>query len=321
MKKKRAIWIYAGLIGCVLGFAGCSFIAGFLGMGPDEPGGADEPVDGGSPSVPKAESPVALPGPGSAYTTAQSVALSTGTVDAVIYYTVDGKDPTTDGTKYGETTVSVSPGATLKAVAVKDGLAASDIMAITYMDATVFGFNSGTINRYTGSAKDVMIPGAIDGTPVTAIGVGAFVDTPLENIFIPDSVTAIGDGAFYNNSLTSVTIPDSVTTIGNEAFTGSGAGQIMNIIIGNSVATIGASAFSNNSLADVTIPESVTEIGDAAFNHNPLTRVTMLPANVAITGVTAFAGDLKDAYSARGPGTYTRPSNDLDKQTVWTKQQ
>jgi hypothetical protein len=142
MKKKNAIWIYAGLIGCVLGFAGCGFISGLLGQDADEPGGGDEePEDGGgSPPVPKAEVPVADPGASNnAYTTAQNVILTTETDGAVIYYTVDGEDPTTASAAYdADTPVPVSPGATLKAVAVKAGLAASDVTAITYMDATRF---------------------------------------------------------------------------------------------------------------------------------------------------------------------------------------
>jgi hypothetical protein len=83
-----------------------------------------------------------------------------------------------------------------------------------------YAVNNGavTIIRYTGSAKDVTIPGRIDGLPVTEIGYGAFREKQLTGVIIPDSVIVIGGSAFYDNQLTSVTIPDSVTTIGDYAF-------------------------------------------------------------------------------------------------------
>jgi hypothetical protein len=86
-----------------------------------------------------------------------------------------------------------------------------------------------------------VIPGAIDGTLVTAIGGGVFQNKGLESVTIPDSVASIGDGAFSVNLL------------------------LTGVTIDNSVKTIGAGAFANSSLTGVTIPESVTTIGNAVF--------------------------------------------------------
>jgi hypothetical protein len=258
------------------------------GGGPEDQnptGGGDKPV------VQKAEAPFADPGAGNAYTSNQDVTLTTATVGAVIYYTVNGEDPTAeDGMEY-DAPVTVSPGATLKAVAVKDGWTASDIMAIKYINAADFKYSGTaaiTIQGYNGAPpKDLVIPGAIDGTPVTAIKVGAFQDKQLESVTIPNSVITIESVAFSSNALTGVTIPDSVTTISSGAFINN---QLANVTIGNSVVTIGAGAFSANALTGVTIPDSVVTIEGNAFAVNSLIGVT-IPDSVTAIGTYAFAAN------------------------------
>jgi hypothetical protein len=140
-----------------------------------------------------------------------------------------------------------------------------------------------TITYYAGSAKDVNIPGTLDGLPVTEIGERAFEDKQLTSVTIPDSVTAIGEWAFAYNQLTSVTIPDSVTEIGEWAF-------------------------AYNQLTSVTIPDSVTAIGDYAFSGNPLTSVTI---GTGVTlGTNAFPEDFSTVYNDGGKlkGTYVSNS-------------
>lgn len=54
------------------------------------------------------------------YVGTQSVELSCATEGAVIYYTLDGYDPTTNSTQYNNTAIEISESCTLKAIAVKD---------------------------------------------------------------------------------------------------------------------------------------------------------------------------------------------------------
>ena len=145
---------------------------------------------------------------------------------------------------------------------------------------------------------DIVIP---DGT--TTIKDGAFRDSAVQSVTIPDSVTSIGYRAFYDcDSLTSITIPDSVTSIGDYAFYG--CGSLTSVTISDSVTSIGEEAFYNcNNLDKITthsnwlsffsnVPTVVitggTEIGDEAFkNWNRLTSIT-IPDSVTSIGNSAF---------------------------------
>jgi hypothetical protein len=127
-----------------------------------------------------------------------------------------------------------------------------------------------TITRYTGAGDKVVIPGAINGLPVTVIGYHAFYFcTALTGVTIPDSVTSIGEGAFRSClSLINVTIPDGVISIGYNAF------------------------FNCPNLNCVTIPGSVTSIGDGAFQGcYILTRVYFHGNAPGLGGLNVFTGD------------------------------
>ena len=65
------------------------------------------------------------------YIGTQSVSISCATDDATIYYTTNGNDPTTSSSVYSSA-VSISSTATLKAMAVADGLEDSEIASATY---------------------------------------------------------------------------------------------------------------------------------------------------------------------------------------------
>lgn len=75
-----------------------------------------------------APSPSVEPG---TYTEAQSVALSTPTTGATIYYTTDGTTPTTASTAYSSA-ITVSATTTIKAKAFKAGMIASEVVEMKY---------------------------------------------------------------------------------------------------------------------------------------------------------------------------------------------
>ena len=177
----------------------------------------------------------------------------------------------------------------------------------------------------TGASGTLIIPGTIEGKPVTSIGVDAFFECEfLTSITIPEGVTSIGDWAFDEcTRLNSITIPDSVTSIGDWAFYC--CEDLTSIIIPDSVTSIGEGAFSRCSAlttievgagnlnytdvdgvlfntdktllhtypadktgANYTIPDSVTSIGTSAFREcTSLTNIT-IPDSVTSIGYAAF---------------------------------
>ena len=65
------------------------------------------------------------------YTGEQSVTISCTTDGAEIYYTTDGSDPSSSSTKYSSA-IAVGETTTIKAIAVKDGMADSSVASATY---------------------------------------------------------------------------------------------------------------------------------------------------------------------------------------------
>ena len=183
-----------------------------------------------------------------------------------------------------------------------------------------------TIIGYEGALPaEAILPGEIDGKPVTAISGDAFEGCrSLTSVTIPEGVMRIGDEAFANcESLTSVTIPNSVTLICDLVFLNCYSLTDIRVAEDNAnyssrdgvlfdkaqttllccpagkqsyeipkgVKEIGYGAFvSCKSLTSMTIPAGVEYIGHYAFEDcESLTSVT-IPAGVTRIGNEAFGG-------------------------------
>ena len=119
------------------------------------------------------------------------------------------------------------------------------------------------------SSKDLTIPRAIDGAPVTAIAAGAFSDlVDLEHISLPDSLTSLGAEAFARcTSLRDAKLGCALESIGEGAFRG--CRHLERLDLPKSLTSIGDSAFSNTSLSRLAIPSSCVNIGDDALCTGP----------------------------------------------------
>lgn len=78
-----------------------------------------------------------------------------------------------------------------------------------------------TITKWLAEEREVVIPEAVEGYPVTALGDYALARGPYEQIFLPDSLVKIGRYAFYNCfSLQRLGFYTSIQDVGAGAFTG-----------------------------------------------------------------------------------------------------
>jgi len=198
-------------------------------------------------------------------------------------------------------------------------------------DFTYYVTASGvTIMQYVGSSKEVIIPNFLGGHPVTAItgytyyiypsvtGIqeeiyaGAFQDTAVTSVTIPNGVTELGNYVFSGcNGLAVINIPDSVTNIGDCAFlntawfnnqpdglvyAGKTALQYKGTMPSNTTLTVNAGTRSLHSsvfnecknLSNIILPDSLISIGGWAFyGCTGLTDID-IPDNVSSIGPLAF---------------------------------
>jgi len=123
------------------------------------------------------------------------------------------------------------------------------------------------ITGFTGDTKKLVIPGSIEGKPVTVIGEEAFKNNKtLNTVVISNGVKQIEDGAFYGSGVVHVQLPGSVASIGWEAFEGCTA------------------------LESINLPDSITEIGNRAFNGCRALREIVLPCEITKISGNMFRG-------------------------------
>ena len=139
---------------------------------------------------------------------------------------------------------------------------------------------------------NLIIPNTVyDGSEiytVTSIQANAFTNsTVLTSINLPTNsqFTVIGNGAFQNTKLSQVTIPDSVERLGSSCFYSCTLLTSVNISGKNSsLDTIGASCFSFcSALTSINIPSRLTNINANAFKScSTLSKVYFYGATIPI---------------------------------------
>lgn len=139
--------------------------------------------------------------------------------------------------------------------------------------------------------KKITIPSYYNLKPVKEIADGAFSETKINEVLIPDTMTSIGECAFKNcRDLTSVNLPKSLTSIGKEAFFGC-VSLSAKLEIPSKISAIEDGTFSGcGNVTSVMLPEGLTAIGNEAFSELRRIREITIPKNVTQIGRDAFEG-------------------------------
>ncbi len=167
-----------------------------------------------------------------------------------------------------------------------------------------------TIDGYTGSSLDVVVPSSYNYRNVVAIGDSAFYATSITSITLPDTIVSIGDSAFYSCTyLENCNLPSGVTYIGSYAFYycealnefyefDEGLAEISDYAFYNcsslryfsapGLKTIGDCAFANCYVLNFEFNEGLESIGAFAFQWNRTLRTVVLPSTVTYLGESVF---------------------------------
>lgn len=130
---------------------------------------------------------------------------------------------------------------------------------------------------------DIIIPEKYKGEPVVAIDQGAFSESKVNSIFIPNTVKNIGKRAFSGCEMTKLTIESDKLWVDYDAFFGCVELDKVNFNgniaewckfsfenEGASPLRFGAELYINDVLLeDIVIPKDVSYIGQYAFAHTP----------------------------------------------------
>ena len=122
-----------------------------------------------------------------------------------------------------------------------------------------------TITDYIGTSEHVLIPDAIDGLPVTALGHRAFYEKTVTTVVVPDSVTEIGAACFSgDNYLVSLKLPDGLKRLPPASL--ESCMRLYDFDLPQSLEKIYSSVFEfNYYLMHLTLPSSLTEIEQLNF--------------------------------------------------------
>lgn len=157
-----------------------------------------------------------------------------------------------------------------------------------YVDDSQFAYDfladgSIVITGYAGAPSGkLVIPGEIQGKPVSVIGESAFKNTEIRSVIIPEGVTEIEFGAFADcHKLESVVLPGSLKSIGNIAF--QMCFNLREISLPEGLRSIGSAAFNCSGITRITLPASLQQLDDSFLSCQELTRIDVAEGNAFFT--------------------------------------
>ena len=294
-----------------------------------------ESSQGGAAAV---AAPTADPAAGEV-TSGTTIALTTTTKDATIYYTTDGKTPTESSTKYSAP-IAITQDTVIKAIAVKDGVS-SLVVTFTYtipdngkVQAPTASPASGTVTEGTKVTLTNKTSGAtvyytLDGTDPTANGstVKSFTGEKSEEITINETTTIKAAAKLDNEWSKIAMFVYTVGGSGGSSGSGSAGGYVHNFTVSGKTSSFYSITGNMKSKPDpityngLTLTAALKMEGKDDKTGEYKTKITFTTAStgsLTLVHETGFSGktkvDGKD-YTASG-GIITVPGLSAGEHTI-----
>lgn len=123
-------------------------------------------------------------------------------------------------------------------------------------------------------------------------------------VITPSGTTAINYGAFEDSGVTSINIPNTVTAIGPAAFRRATNLTTVTFETGSTLTSIYSAAFERTAIASITLPSTLTFLGNYAFWSNSALTSIVIPDGITALYQNSFAY-ITTLTSVTLPGTLT----------------
>ena len=120
---------------------------------------------------------------------------------------------------------------------------------------------------------------------ITRIGLGAFYDSQLTRVNIPNPECEIGNSCFSNSQVSSVTLPQGMKKLGRHVFFY--CVNLTSLTLPEGMEEIGMMCFSSCNLTSVNLPNTMVKLDSCALQSNPFTSINL--KNVKYIGRQAFS--------------------------------
>ena len=120
---------------------------------------------------------------------------------------------------------------------------------------------------------------------ITRIGMGAFSNTQLTRVNIPNPDCEIGNSCFSNSQVSSVTLPQGMKKLGRHVFFY--CPNLTSLTLPEGMEEIGMMCFGSCNLSSVNLPSTMVKLDSCSLQDNPFTSINL--KNVKYVGRQAFS--------------------------------
>ena len=120
---------------------------------------------------------------------------------------------------------------------------------------------------------------------ITRIGMGAFYETLLNRVSIPNPDCEIGNSCFSNSQVSSISLPQGMKKLGRHVFFY--CTNLTSLTLPEGMEEIGMMCFGSCSLTSVNLPSTMVKLDSCSLQDNPFTSINL--KNVKFVGRQAFS--------------------------------